>query len=281
MIQSSIGQEITPEVACVTILGTMNETFCDNADLCLSKGTISCIGNQLGYPVPCPPATPFCVTSEAAKAGAKIGKCSATKSPTQLSTSNTACPPGVISSFTCTAQTFFPDPIDCQTYHECSLTNTPVLPPGNPPVFVMINTPKLRSCRPEYAYNPTTQVCDLRFYPGKCTQIICTAADLYKYKFYGTNKQYFALCLTDNNTRMMKPIMYSCPDNTIANIAQIPFKCEYVCKRVGFFTNSSDQTKFFECYMTNGKFMSEEGKCEDDKIFQEDRNVLKKNCIYK
>ena len=289
MIQSSIGQVedtkvVTPEDACKDIKGTNTASFCDNENVCLSRSKISCIGNGEGYPEPCPAATPFCVSDKnEAIEGPKIGKCSATKSPTSFFStgSNDDCKAESLSSFTCTALTFFPDPIDCQTYHECSLTNTTVPADGDTPATsVMVRTPKLRNCRPEYAYNPITQVCDLRFTPGRCTQIKCADGDLYKYKPYGTSKQYFAMCVNGPN-KILKPTMYSCPDNTIANIGQIPYKCDYVCRRAGFFTNSLDSTKYFECYLTNGKFMSEEGKCDDDKIFQEDRNVLKKNCIYK
>lgn len=249
-----------------------------------------CTGNGEGHPEPCPSTKPYCVfddtsNSTTAKEGAKPGKCSATKSDKSYLTQTTTdvvCPADQATpSFTCTALNFFPDPVNCQKYYECSLTNTKILNEGSTTEYTykLVRQPKEKSCRPEYAYNALTQACDLRYYPGRCPQIICNESDLYKYKYYGTSKQYFGLCVK-SATGGYKPTMYSCPDNTLANISQIPFSCDYACRRIGFFTHSMDSSKYFECYISNGRFRSEELQCEEGKIFQQDRNVLKWNCIF-
>ena len=86
---------------------------------------------------------------------------------------------------------------------------------------------------------------------------------------YGTNRQYYGLCVGPEND----PFIYACPANSFPNLTSFPATCDYRCWRVGFFENTLDSTKFFECYLNNFlQFGSIERKCPTGSKFSSTRS---------
>lgn len=83
---------------------------------------------------------------------------------------------------------------------------------------------------------------------------------------YGFNQQYYALCLPGADPA--SPLVFVCPANTLPNITAFPATCNYRCWRVGFFQNTLDSTKYFECYLNNNlRFESVERSCPSGSYF--------------
>lgn len=97
---------------------------------------------------------------------------------------------------------------------------------------------------------------------------------------YGFNKQYYALCARDQNPDIITPIVYVfvCPTNSVPNINTMPAKCSYNCWKTGFFQNTLDNSKYFECYLNNYlRFESVERRCPNGSYFEPNRS----ECVVK
>lgn len=106
---------------------------------------------------------------------------------------------------------------------------------------------------------------------SNCITVNCGSTNTSKYiqLQYGFNKQYYALCAPD--ATQPNPIVYIfvCPTNALPNLNVNPPKCAYNCWRVGFFPNSLDKSKYFECNwnQSNWRYESIERRCPSGSSF--------------
>lgn len=163
--------------------------------------------------------------------------------------------------FTCTGLGYYPNPFDCTSYYFCSLSSDKTQYVANPYKCPSGNvfTPSSAS----YCIRRNTII-------SNCVTVNCGTTNSSKYVQlqYGFNKQYYALCAPDSTLPIPIVYVFVCPTNSLPNIDAKPPKCSYNCWRTGFFQNSLDRSKYFECYLNNNwRFESIERRCPSGSFF--------------
>ncbi|XP_070498242.1 uncharacterized protein [Chironomus tepperi] len=163
-------------------------------------------------------------------------------------------------AFVCTGLGYYPNPYDCNSYYFCSLSSDKTE-----------YTATLYNCPSGNVFSPTSATYCTRknLIINNCITVNCGATNSSKYIQiqYGLNKQYYALCAPD--ATLSTPIIYIfvCPKNTLPSLNDKTPKCTYTCWRTGFFPNSLDSSKYFECYWNNWKLESMERRCPSGASF--------------
>lgn len=194
----------------------------------LKKNLQLCYGTLIGETIGCPEAQKNCVVSETGDS------CSATVP--------TACrdPNDQSSNFLCTSIGYFPDLTDCNSYLFCGLNEAgdayEVTPQECPEGNVFDPNSASYCSRKNNIFNNC-----IEYQCGNVTKIT------YVQLLYGTNKQFYALCVPNNPN----PRIFTCPGSTTPRLSAFPAVCDYRCLRVGNFENTLDKTKYFECYLNN------------------------------
>ncbi|XP_065090527.1 uncharacterized protein LOC135711580 [Ochlerotatus camptorhynchus] len=169
------------------------------------------------------------------------GACSATPN-----TADGCFPP----SLTCTGVGFYPDPSNCQIYHYCEGID---------------QDSSVYECAPNYVYNAATNLCKQKVYAADCVTVQCDQRKVFSN--YGTSKQYFAYCefTADvvTSISMLQCAPYSNFDGT---------SCVFTCPKAGNFQHS-DATKYYQCYLSGGKFVYLVQSCTTGKNFDQERQV--------
>lgn len=187
-----------------------------------------CYGDQFGDIFPCPTNQNYCAVNSGGD------RCSSVQ-PEE-------CRPEVTQSaqdFVCTGLGYFPDLGNCSKYYFCGNKATGPGFVASPQSCLGLNvfdpnSANFCSRRNDFLRNCKTAQC------GNVTEIT------YEQITYGTNRQYYTLCVP--NSASNSPRVYACPSNTQPNLSGFPAVCEYRCTRVGMFENTSDRSKYFECY---------------------------------
>lgn len=107
------------------------------------------------------------------------------------------------------------------------------------------------SCPSGNVFDPNSaSFCTRRSVFNNCVTYSCpnVTSLTYGQLSYALNRQYFALCIPGD---LENPRIFSCPSNTLPTLSKFPATCDYRCLRVGVFENTSDKTKYFECFMNN------------------------------
>lgn len=245
-------------VSCLTFTPTdvclpnrTKDSFC-NADV-NATGVIVCYGNSLGVEIACSSAEPDCLVGDS---GDKCG--------VQSSSSSGASAP-----FLCTGLGYYPDPENCTLYYFCTY-NT------NKTEFIA--TPQ--RCESGNVFYPQTgSYCTRQnLFLNNCKKITCDFAPKnvtlsFVQIQYGFNKQYFAMCAPSK-----QPLIFVCPANSVPNLSAASPSCNYNCYRSGFFENSLDNTKYFECFINNFyRYQSVERRCPTGSTFNTSRSECSVN----
>lgn len=188
-----------------------------------------CYGTGLGDIIPCPEDKEYC----------------------QISTDGDSCsarlpdecrPPGSGSTeFQCTDYGYFPNVANCSEFYFCGLNEDAT-------GFEVTTIP----CPVGNVFDPNAaSFCTRQSIFNNCVKFECpdVTAATYSQITYGTNRQYYALCVPTGAPK--NPRIFSCPSNTQPNLTKLPAKCDYRCLRAGVFENTSDKTKYFECFLNN------------------------------
>lgn len=196
-----------------------------------------CLASLGEVDVNCPdtPEKPFCAS----------GACSATPDPS----ANCAA-----TSITCTGVGIYPDPSNCQVYHNC--------------LEVGVDNSDPYICPTDYVFNAATGLCRRKRNAADCVQIKCPAG--IGFGTYGTSKTYYAFCyFTATNTRAIA--VFKCSDGATFDGS----KCVYQCKKEGMFPNTTDLSSYYQCYIVGGKFEAVLQACPSGKNF----DATKKVCV--
>jgi hypothetical protein len=200
----------------------------------------------------CPESQPYCASSD--------------RGDSCVSTIPNNCRLGgdVQSDFTCTGLGYFPNVANCSSYYFCGLneagdqyeaTEIPCLSgnvfDANSASFCLRQNNIFNNCVTVQCSNVTTLT---------YIQIV-----------YGQNRQYYALCVPGADPT--NPRIFACPRNTTPDLTRFPAECAYRCLRTGVFENTSDRTKFFECFLNNQlRLESVERSCPPRSEFNPNRS---------
>lgn len=175
----------------------------------------------------CPEEQEFCST------GTRGDSCTSTVSTNCGSSSEN-------SNFRCTSLGYFPNVADCTKYFFCGLNEA-----GTAFEATTIECPAGNVFDPNSASFCSRQNVLL----NNCRTFLCGTSTSLSYipLTYGLNRQYYGLCVPgDDRTN---PRVFVCPSNSLPNLTGLSPTCDYRCPRVGAFENTSDRTKFFDCYL--------------------------------
>lgn len=138
-------------------------------------------------------------------------------------------------TFTCTAEGYFPDPHNCSIYYYC------------PSATAAAESILTYECPANFHYNSRTRNCQrqLLMLP-RCQTMDCTGMKN-EFILYSQNNGYFAYCSEDAN-QQAAITMFKCPDadNQVYNRAKLG--CEYKCRKEGFFADTLDCKSYYFCY---------------------------------
>lgn len=166
--------------------------------------------------ITCPPAQSFCVAS------ARGDACSARP-----------CNQGQAATFRCTSLGYFPNVADCSSYYFCGWNEARTDFEATP-----------QDCPDGNTFDPSSSSFCSRQSNNRCSTLDCGDVTTLTWQqlTYGNNRQYYALCIPNQ-----EPRVFVCPDNSSPDFTSF-LKCNYRCLRVGAFQNSLDSTKYFECF---------------------------------
>ncbi|XP_053683582.1 uncharacterized protein LOC128733803 [Sabethes cyaneus] len=218
--------------AAFTCTGTSFATGCTDC-----KTLKICLGTQTLVDLSCDtiPATPFCTD----------GSCSATPSVSDI------CP---VTAISCTGVGLYPDPLNCQVYHNCVQAGT-----SNSDPYV---------CPTDYVFDAATGVCKQKRTAADCVQVQCPTGGV-GFGTYGTSKTYYAFCYKQATTNVQVIALLKCSDGATFDGS----KCVYQCKKEGSFPNTADPSSYYQCYMVSGKFKVDLKTCPTGKKFDSTKNA--------
>lgn len=234
-------------------------SFCNSENNCNATGVILCYGNGLGTEISCGKSQPFCAVSEKGDSCSTVDTCATSQG-------------GAGSPFQCTGLGYFPNPSNCSSYYFCSLN-------ADKTEYV----PTLFNCPNGNVFSPSSGSYCTRYnsWLNNCKTVNCANAlknvtQSYVKITYGLSQQYYALCITGGDPS--NPLIFVCPANTVPNISGFPATCEYRCWRTGFFENTLDSSRYFECYLNNFlRYESVERTCPQGSSFDSGRS----ECVVK
>ncbi|XP_055532647.1 peritrophin-44-like [Wyeomyia smithii] len=151
----------------------------------------------------------------------------------------------------CTGEGIFPDPTTCQLYHYCSRSG------ADSDVY---------KCPADYVFNADTGKCKRPFSSADCVTIKCPAVT--GAGTYGTSKTIFGMCI-NSGTTISKILVFQCPTGATFDGK----KCVYQCTKEGNFADSSNASKYFQCYISGGKYVFESKTCLNGKKFDATRQI--------
>lgn len=164
------------------------------------------------------------------------------------------CPP----EFTCYNLGNMIDPADCKKYYTCEKeTNAP---------FAIKSTST--DCPAGKMYDEKSKECSQDYSADKCRKVECTANDVLK--AYPESTQYWTKCSEINGA----PVLYAgaCLDFDLTEVdltsVSVPPRCTFNCRQLGFFANSQDPTKYFQCAANGLVYELKELACEPGKTFK-------------
>lgn len=169
---------------------------------------------------------------------------------------------GTLTDFTCTSTGYYPNPKNCTSYFFCSLN-------ADRTAYVATQY----NCPSGNVFSPSSGSYCTRQTNTNCISCLncCGNSNMTHYYQirYGTNSQYYGLCIPG----APDPLIFACPANSQPNLINFPATCDYRCWRVGFFENTLDNTKYFECYLNNFlRFESIERQCPQGSKFDSQKS---------
>ncbi|XP_062557717.1 uncharacterized protein LOC134222572 [Armigeres subalbatus] len=179
---------------------------------------------------PCPDATPYC---EAA-----TGSCSASPDNSVVQCSSDTSNNTTTSSFKCTGEGKFPDPLSCAKFYYCAASGVDGVS---------------NDCPPNYSYNVTSQECQLA--AGGCQVVDCSSQ--YVLVEYPTDPQYFYYCKT--SSAQSEVFLFSCGSGSKFDVCSE--QCVFECTTEGLFAKASNPNSYYQCYSEDGTLKYIERSC--------------------
>lgn len=151
-------------------------------------------------------------------------------------------------AFVCTASGTFPDPADCTIYHTCPAAGGVAM---------------LARCPERYVFDARTLQCRRSDLARQCVRVDCrrTSNDVVVFR---PRPAYYAYCVGGLQSQT---IMMRCPDvdNEVFNVES--GRCEYQCKRRGYFADRSDCNAYHVCEQRQGRLRATRVVCPADNYY--------------
>ncbi|KAL1394489.1 hypothetical protein pipiens_011914 [Culex pipiens pipiens] len=198
---------------------------CTAVDVCVAGASIGS--------ATCGTATPYC----------NEGEVEATCSTTPSSDCGGAAA-GQPATITCASLGLLPDPVNCRYYHLCLSVGTAV-------------QSAVYECPPGYAFSVAVLACRSTLYQS-CVSVTCNASNAFVY--YGSTQRYYAYCAAAATAGAAPtPHIFKCPNRAVFNMNTR--SCVYTCFGQGNFVNTNDLNTYYQCYLSNGRMVSQLRRC--------------------
>lgn len=177
----------------------------------------------------------------------------------------TGCTPAK-SDFVCLAEGFFPDPLDCKKFFQCTKEGDK---------FEIDNF----QCEDSEVFDPSAP---RGFYCRSTGGRFCTEANcngetgktiVLAYQFFPKTKG--QIVVTCRGTQ--KPLVFRCGEGYVADLDTMPIQCKFNCRAAGQHPHPDSETKYFDCVRGGGGWVSKVKECYRNYYF----NSKKKLCELK
>ncbi|XP_062555449.1 uncharacterized protein LOC134220409 [Armigeres subalbatus] len=196
--------------------------------VCASCTSLSfCISANVVVDVPCNSSSAYCNPGdvEASCSTVPAEGCAAVADQT--------------AAITCSSVGLLPDPSNCNIYHVCRTVQ---------------GTSDVYQCPAGTRFNLAVMQCRAQGL-SPCVTVTCGVASGFVY--YGTSRQYYAYCLVANG--VTSRFIFKCPNR--ATFSMVTNSCVYVCPGVGNYVNSNDPATYYQCYVSNGRYVAVLRQC--------------------
>lgn len=196
--------------------------------LCIDCFTIGfCDGTGNSVLMTCPAATPYC----------KNNACSAERDLTW-----DLCDEQIMDQqLSCSAEGFFPDPLDCHQYHFCP-----------DPSVKPVQARTTYACPENYVFDSINLNCKKNLLNKYCYTMECTAASTFV--TYPGNANYYGFCKTAGAT----PVMFKCSPGHYFNLEKLG--CEFRCTGQGYFAGPKCNQSYL-CYKSGTQLVARLETC--------------------
>lgn len=223
-----------PEAAC-TAAGLQCASDCITLMTCVRNGQKPVSARQCASP------TPYCVK----------GTCTS-----EPDSSNTECTTSSSGSIYCPSIGLFPDPNQCDRYHNCDAADT---------------DSQVLLCDSGFVYYSLAGLCRRRDNDGMCQRLnkCRNPQDAGKLVRFDADPAFFAVCSTVlQSQETAAATMLACADPTVEIFDEQQQQCRYDCKQEGSVVDRSNCRGYIECRRLNGRWAPARMQCQPSASYQ-------------